>query len=123
MQLQMPDGLGFMFVFDRMLRGDNAPVRADGKKTVSAWGTTIRGHAKIPEDPGKRACAMLTGDPLQVHVAAHSAVYESRVTNRRPPGIKSRIAVLTTPGTQPNDANQIIFHAISAGTAGTIALA
>jgi hypothetical protein len=101
----MDNRSGFRSMFERMLRGNNAPIDANGKKTIPARRTAIRGNSKLAEDPGKRSRAMLAGNALQIHIAAHFTMYITHITYGRRPGIKSQITATATPGAQQRDSD------------------
>ena len=60
---------------------------------------------KQPEQPGKRACSVLAGNALEIHVAAHSAVHIPNIRDGNGPRIKPQIATPAAPGPQHGDPN------------------
>src|SRR6202022_1673223 len=104
------------------LYGDDALVRTDREEAVPARSAAIGGKMKHAEEPGKGARSMLARNPLEVHVAAQSAVCESEIHNGNSPGIKSRIATPATPRPQQSGADDIVLHTPPAGTTGTVAM-
>ena len=106
----------------RRLRGHNAPVDPEGEKAVPARSAPIRRKLQQAEQQGKCACAMLTRNTGQVHVAAHSAVDVCNVADGSRPRIEAQIACLAAPGTQPCQAGKIIVDTTPSRSAGAVAL-
>ena len=113
----MWDRLRLHLCFRRILDGHNAPIGADREKAVPARSAPIGGKMKQPEQPGERACPVLAGNALEIHVAALAAMRVPNIRDGNGPRIKTQIAAPAAPGPQQSDPNQIVLHAPPAGTA------
>lgn len=117
------DGMRFRPLRFYGTRGrNNAPVEPEREKTVAAGGAAIRGHAEKTKQPGQHAHAVLAGNALQIHVAAQAAMHKPDIADGSGPGKKAGIAGLAAPGTQPRNAQHIVFRAASTGAAGAVAM-
>jgi hypothetical protein len=105
-----------------VLRGYDGAEGTDREEAVAAWSATIAGEVKQAEEPGECARSMLSGNALEVHVAAHYAMRVSGIRHGNGPGIESRIATPATPGAQQGHPDQIIFDALPPRTTGTVAM-
>ena len=111
------------FPFDGgVLHWDNPAVGAQGEKTIPAGRAAVSRKSKQSEKPGKSTGAMLAGNALQVHVAAHGAMNESYVGDRRSPRVESVVAIAAAPRTEQSHSDHVIFYAPPAGSAGAVTL-
>jgi hypothetical protein len=86
--------------FHFVLRGYDGPEGTDREEAVPAWSATIGGEVQQAEEPGECARSMLSGNALEVHIAAHYAMRVPDVGHGNGPGIESRIATPAAPGPQ-----------------------
>ena len=100
--------------FHGLLRGYDAPVKPKRKKAIPAGIAPVGGKAKEAKRPGEQAHPMFARNALQVHIAAHSAMYVPDISDGSRPGKKTRVASAATPGTQSCHSYQVILGAASA---------
>ena len=102
--------------------GHNAPIGTNGEKAIPAGCAPVGRKMKQPEQPGECPCTVLSGNALEIHVSAHSAMHEPNVRDWSSPRIKTQIAGAAAPGPQQSDPNQIVLHTLPTGTAGSVAM-
>ncbi len=77
---------------------------------------------KPAEQPGKRPRSIFVGNPLEIHVAALSAMHMQDIGDGNGPRIKSIIASPAAPRPQQGNPNQIVLHTPPVRTAGSVAM-
>jgi hypothetical protein len=107
---------------DRLPRWNNPAIDSEREETITARRAAIGGSAQQAKYPRKRSHSVLTGNALQVHVAAHPAMHVPDVVKGGRPRVEAGGARLAPPGTHPGDSHKVIFCAAPAGTARTIAM-
>ena len=116
------DGIRLRSRFYPALSRHDAPVGADREETVSAGSATIGGKTKQAEQPGECSRSVLTGNPLEVQVAAYCAMRVQDIGDRDRPCIKSLVATPAAPGPQQNSPDRIVLHTPPPRTTRTVAM-
>jgi hypothetical protein len=111
----------FPFNWGVLYRYDPA-VGAQREKTIPAGPAAVSRKPKQSENPREGTGTVLAGNALQVHVAAHGAMNESDVGDRRGPRVESVVAIAAAPRTEQSHSDHVIFYAPPAGSAGAVTL-
>src|SRR3954468_2055452 len=89
------------------------------EKPRTAGAATVRWNAQHAKETRGEALDMARGHPLNVQIAATTAMDKPQEWKCNGPGKKPKFAGAAAPGTHPSQADGVIFPGAPSGTAAT----